>query len=83
MGVRSQLLLDLSSTSLLNNLEHIFAELPQQGFYSLEVQNLSTGPVDFGFAWWLATDATVGVPEPATLTAVCVAATIALRRRRA
>ena len=41
-----------SSTSFDSSVEHIFAEVPEAGKYSLIVASSSAGPTDYGIAWW-------------------------------
>ncbi len=67
-----------NSHSVIDPTEHIYYELPADGFYLLRVTNTSANAEQFGFAL-----AATPVPEPAFLPMVFLVGLCAVRRRKA
>lgn len=64
------------STSMVDNVEHLFLQGLTAGDYTIAVSS-TTGATDYALAWQI-----TAVPEPSSLTFLAISGTILLRRRR-
>jgi len=65
------------STSDVDNVEHIYHTLPEDGFYTVRVKNLSQEAATYGWAVW-----SHPVPEPISAVLILLGAPVLIRRRR-
>jgi hypothetical protein len=67
------------SISVVDSVEHVFFQIPQQGNYEFWVQQVNSplGTQDYAAAWWA-----VGVPEPTGLVIFASGGLILAVRRR-